>query len=625
MRTGFVRIHQVWKLGALCGLVLLLAGCPPVPSPTPTRGPIAVASVGASPIAGGFRINGAGWTPGSTVVLSLESRTRAGSTTRLPLAALTATTEGHFTAQYRWSVLPSWQPDLAYNLVAIGAGQQAQTPFDLSPLSTATAGPTPSPTPSTTSNVFVPLPGISTTATPTRVIPALDTPSPPVLAVTPDSGQPGTTVRVSGRSWPAGSVVYVSLGIPGSPPAADVYAASVVDAQGQFLANFVFPNEARWLDVPQVIVAARTADSRTTAQASFAPVRPAVPIREWLGEYFNNRDLTGTPVLARNDARIEFAWGEGSPAASVPPDRFSARWTRSLPLEAGDYRFYANSDDGIRVWVDNRAVIDQWNDGGRLRVGDVSGLGSGNHAIKVEYYESSGGAYASVWWERTGPITDWRGEYFDNPGLQGDPFLVRNDSQVNFDWGTAAPATGMPADNFSVRWQRTLDFEAGGYRFNLRADDGARLWIDNRLVIDRWQGGDGQTTYSGDLSLGGGPHTVRVDYVEGSGNASVQLSWQRTGATPTYQPAISVYEFDMEQFMVQGRGWPAGATVEIALARLRPGGNDISQYLQTFGTVTVAPDGTFLVRYFKPGSSLPNLHIVALTGNYQAIAPYYLR
>jgi hypothetical protein len=61
MRTGFVRIHQAWTLIALCGVVLLLAGCPRVPSPTPTRGPIAVASVGVSPLAGGFRINGAGW------------------------------------------------------------------------------------------------------------------------------------------------------------------------------------------------------------------------------------------------------------------------------------------------------------------------------------------------------------------------------------------------------------------------------------------------------------------------------------------------------------------------------------------------------------------------------------
>lgn len=623
MRTGFVRIHQAWTLIALCGVALLLAGCPRVPPSTPTRGPIAVASVGVAPLAGGFRINGAGWTPGSAVALSLRTPADA-----ITLGTVPAGADGRFSTTFRWSGVTGWQPGVRYALVARGNNQQAQAPFDLAPPQAATPATSPSPaatpTVQATSVVPLPTPGASQTPTPTSTTTAEPAPA-AALAVTPATGWAGTSVRVSGRDFPAGSIVYVSLGIPGEPPAADVYAASVVDTQGQFVANFAFPNEERWLAVPQVAISARTDNRDTTAQTSFNLQGPASAITEWRGEYFDNRELAGTPVLVRNDAKVEFFWGEGSPAANVPADRFSARWTRSVPLEAGDYRIYANTDDGVRLWVDNGLVIDQWNDGGRLRAGDVSGLAGGNHTLKVEYFEATGAAYASVWWERTGPVDEWRAEYFANPNLQGPPFLVRNDQQISFDWGAAAPAPGMPADNFSVRWQRALDLAEGAYRFSARADDGVRVWVDSRLLIDRWSGGDSQATYNGDVSLTGGRHIVRVEYLENSGNAAVQLAWQRIGGIQTYQPVISVYEFDLEQFVVQGRGWPPDAPVEVALGQRRPGGTDIDQFIQTFGTVTAAPDGTFLARFAKPGLPLPSLSIVALTGNYQATAPYYLR
>ena len=624
MRTGIRRLSHTRQLITLCGLLLLLMGCAQIPSPTPTRGPVAVASVGVSPLAGGFRVNGAGWTPGHAVTLSLDA---SGDTVNL--GTLPAGADGRFSTTFRWPGVIGWQPDQRYNLVASTGSQRAQTPFDLMPSQTATPV-----------SMITPPPTVAPTAqaTPATLTPPVDTSRPTVppatpggptvtpatLAVAPASGWAGTALRVSGRDFPVGSVVFVSLGIPDAPPVADVYAASIVDAQGQFVANFVFPNEERWLAAPQVTVSARTANRETSAQADFTLHNPAAAITEWRGEYFNHRDPVGAPVLVRNDTRIDFFWGAGSPAPNLPADRFSVRWTRSLPLEAGTYRFYANTDDGVRLWVDDTLVIDQWNEGGRLRVGDVAGLNNGNHTLKVEYFEAIGAAYATVWWERTGPIDEWRAEYFTNPTLQGPPFLVRNDQQINFDWGAAAPAPGIPADNFSVRWQRALDFSEGVYRFSVRADDSVRVWVDDRLLIDRWQGGDSRTTFNGDIPLTAGRHIVRVEYAENTGSAAVQFSWQRTGALQTYQPVIAVYEFDVEQFVVQGRGWPPNTLVEIILTQQRPGGTDIGQYVQFFGATTTAPDGTFLAHFAKPRSPLSNLAIVALAGNYQITAPYYL-
>ena len=90
----------------------------------------------------------------------------------------------------------------------------------------------------------------------------------------------------------------------------------------------------------------------------------------------------------------------------------------------------------------------------------------------------------------------WRAEYFDNASLSGRPVLVRDDANINFNWGSGTPATGVPTDNFSVRWQRFITFDDDRiYRFNLKKNDGARVWFDDRLIIDLWDDDDDGRTY----------------------------------------------------------------------------------------------------------------------------------
>jgi hypothetical protein len=131
-------------------------------------------------------------------------------------------------------------------------------------------------------------------------------------------------------------------------------------------------------------------------------------------------------------------------------------------------------------------------------------------------------------------ITDWRGEYFNNPHLSGVPVLVRNDVAVNFDWGTGSPGAGLPADDFSARWSRGLSFPAGTYRFYTRADDGIRLWVDGTLVIDEWHD-SAPTTYSAEAYLSEGWHNLRMEYYERSGGALAQLTWERQESYPDWK------------------------------------------------------------------------------------------
>jgi sugar lactone lactonase YvrE len=122
--------------------------------------------------------------------------------------------------------------------------------------------------------------------------------------------------------------------------------------------------------------------------------------------------------------------------------------------------------------------------------------------------------------------TTWRGEYFANRWLAEQPVLIRQESAIDFSWGGSSPGTGVPSDNFSARWQRYVSFDAGTYRFNIGVDDGARLWVDDRLLIEAWQ--DPQVaTFQADVALSQGYHRVRLEYYEAGGGASVRLSWER--------------------------------------------------------------------------------------------------
>jgi beta-glucosidase len=111
-------------------------------------------------------------------------------------------------------------------------------------------------------------------------------------------------------------------------------------------------------------------------------------------EYFSNEELRGTPALVRTDKHVHFDWGEGSFAPNQPVDHFSIRWTGYfVPKETGDYKFYTSADDGVRLYLDDENVIDDWQRhaqtldtyGKRLEAGRA-------YKIRLEYFEAVGSA-----------------------------------------------------------------------------------------------------------------------------------------------------------------------------------------------------------------------------------------
>jgi len=255
----------------------------------------------------------------------------------------------------------------------------------------------------------------------------------------------------------------------------------------------------------------------------------------WRGEYFAVADpmtAGATPVLVREDSKIDFDWGANSPDVSIPTDNFSVRWSRTLTLAGGAYRFTTDTDDGVRLKVDGVTVIDHFiPQAPTIWQADVT-LAAGEHAIVMEYFEGSGDASARLAYSllpATLPPNTWKGEYFATSNLDAglvQPALVRADPTIAFDWGAQGPADNFPTNNFSVRWTRDLVVTAGTYRFATFTDDGVRLKVDGIPVFDHFNA-QSATAYVHDMPLAAGSHSIVMEYFEGYGDALANLNWAK--------------------------------------------------------------------------------------------------
>jgi O-glycosyl hydrolase len=134
-------------------------------------------------------------------------------------------------------------------------------------------------------------------------------------------------------------------------------------------------------DEAEVFAAATAAGSGLTAQ------------------YFDNQDFTGA-TQTRTDASVNFNWGAAAPLTGFGADTFSVRWTGEIvPEFTQTYTFYTQSDDGVRLWVNNQRIIDNWtNHGSTENSGTITLTAGQRYPIQLEYYEAGGNAVAKLSW-----------------------------------------------------------------------------------------------------------------------------------------------------------------------------------------------------------------------------------
>lgn len=109
--------------------------------------------------------------------------------------------------------------------------------------------------------------------------------------------------------------------------------------------------------------------------------------------------------------------------------------------------------------------------------------------------------------------------------------VSRTDDAIDFDWGEGAPTPLLSANTFSAHWTRTKSYAAGTYRFSVTGDDGIRVLVDGTQVIDGWFY-QAPTTYTADVPLSEGGHTVVVEYFEHTGGAVARFNESRVPDPP---------------------------------------------------------------------------------------------
>jgi hypothetical protein len=288
-----------------------------------------------------------------------------------------------------------------------------------------------------------------------------------------------------------------------------------------------------------------------TAKLTWGP--RSAPSNGWRGEYFDNRQLSGTPLLTRNDAQIDFDWGYGSPARQLGSDGFSARWTRAVHFEPGSYRFKATTDDGVRLWVNGHLLIDNWRDQAYTSRSGTIYL-DGSVPLKMEYYENGGVAAARLTWEREG----------ENPPPPPPDGIIVDDTDAGFVKGGPSSAWGTAAEGYGdhLTWARNKawalrdqwpgynwgrwypDLAPGRYEVfvyipeRYTTSSMARYWVKHRdsftlRVVDQSANGDRW------VSLG-------TYWFSGDGEDRVSL------ATPTHEPhRSSLLAFDAVKWVAR--------------------------------------------------------------------------
>ncbi|MFI6034215.1 fibronectin type III domain-containing protein [Streptomyces sp. NPDC051315] len=124
-------------------------------------------------------------------------------------------------------------------------------------------------------------------------------------------------------------------------------------------------------------------------------------------------------------------------------------------------------------------------------------------------------------------------QIFANTTFSGTPKQTGCDAVISENWGTGAPATGVPSNYFGVRWAVTRDFGSGGpFTFTAAARDGIRVYLDGVRKVDVWKNVSTTVTKTVNLSIPSGKHTLRIDYVNWTGSADVKFAYTpRTSAT----------------------------------------------------------------------------------------------
>jgi hypothetical protein len=272
------------------------------------------------------------------------------------------------------------------------------------------------------------------------------------------------------------------------------------------------------------------------------------------------------PVVKRVDKTINFESTQEGFHGTQLLDFFYIRWTGKIHIpKDGNYIFILESDDGSRLFIDGKQIIDH---NGLHAMEEKSGaadLKAGDHDIKIEFFENDLDAGCKFSWQPPGAAKEivpesalshqlsappseagLLGEYFDIgetlddfPIIPGDkkPVVKRVDKTINFESTQEGFHGTQLVDFFYVRWTGKLHIpQDGKYTFFLESDDGSRLFIDGKQIIANG-GRHHMTEKAGEAELTSGQHSLKIEYFENEVDAGCLFSWRPPAGTKELVPA----------------------------------------------------------------------------------------
>ncbi|HOU12476.1 MAG TPA: PA14 domain-containing protein [Anaerolineae bacterium] len=270
----------------------------------------------------------------------------------------------------------------------------------------------------------------------------------------------------------------------------------------------------------------------------------------WTATYHQGAEIFGEPVWTQsipgNDLRLEWNKMQDPIWQYVGyGNYFSARFTREIqaPQQAGAYHLCVYVNDVVRLWLDRNQLVYHCECGERscLVCRQVYLGKNPAHHLNLEYSHTLGEPYLGFYVVPAREGEPWVGAFFTNTQMSGLPLVARTAANVDFNWQQfARPDTGLHYDYFAARWQTTVELVHGQYVFHVLVDDGARLRVNGRTLIDQWEKGSAReftATYDvwGDAELA----QIELDYYDEEMLAVVKLWWDAPPPTPTPTPTLT--------------------------------------------------------------------------------------
>ena len=371
----------------------------------------------------------------------------------------------------------------------------------------------------------------------------------------------------------------------GTSPAITLTANQVVAARvefydynsnGEAILSWKVPGATNYVTIP---VASFYADAAGTQQ----PVTGAVT-----GSYWTDTAFIGYPFFADYQTQINYNKGSGEPGDSWPSTiaGFSASWDSYIaPPATGNYVFSLQAQTQARVYINGALAVDGWTVPGSAATAITSAaipltLGA-RVPIHVDFASGSTGAFIYLQWET--PITSntfvtmpnsvfFRNAATSQQGLlatyyqnttQTPPFFYQvaenNNPELNYNYGAGSPAPGLASTSFTARWTgQVLPQYSEPYYFTVKSDDGARLWVNGQLVINKWQSQSTTENVSPPINLQAGVfYDIKVEYLQLTGNAEVHLNWYSADQAEQIIPTNRLFPYATGTSLLAG---PPGVT-----------------------------------------------------------------